>query len=272
MGKYVWDYSNFKVPEISPHSITKHEVIERYVKIYLEIVGGYYYSESLIINLVDGFSGGGLYLNSDGEPHLGSPMIFIKRVKEAEAKLDAEKPHGFKMRPKYYFVEKNPKTKNFLQKFLEDEVGGAYMNNIQIFCDPFSNVYEKIIDDIKKRGTAHRSIFLLDQYGYSKVPIPLINYIFKKLPNAEIILTFNVDSMIDYLSDTNESRAMLNKIGIDFELNKIKYTKAAQRQWRTWIQFALYNDFVGKISSNMYPIYLLSQAIVVDLIGYCIFP
>ncbi|WP_441001148.1 three-Cys-motif partner protein TcmP [Fodinibius sp. SL11] len=106
MGKYEWDYQKGIIPEISQHSITKHDVIAKYVEVYLKIVGGHYHSKKLTINLVDGFSGGGLYTREDGNQHWGSPLILMNKVQEVEAFLDVSKKKGFKINPKFYFIEK----------------------------------------------------------------------------------------------------------------------------------------------------------------------
>ena len=54
--------------------------------------------------------------------------------------------------------------------------------------------------DILTRARAGRSIFLLDQCGYKDVPLSVCRYILETLPRSEIILTFAIDWLIDYLS------------------------------------------------------------------------
>ncbi len=64
----------------------------------------------------------------------------------------------------------------------------------------FVSCYPGILKEIQSEGRKHKVLFLLDQFGYSAVPIQTIQHIFKNLPDAEIILTFAVDWLIDYLS------------------------------------------------------------------------
>ena len=52
----------------------------------------------------------------------------------------------------------------------------------------------------KSRFAARRSS-CLDQCGYDKVPFACIREIMRSIPNAEIILTFAADFLIDYLCE-----------------------------------------------------------------------
>ena len=61
-----------------------------------------------------------------------------------------------------------------------------------------------------KKGTAHRSLFFLDQYGWSDVRLATIRRILSELRKPEILLTFAVDALINFLSEkTEETEALL---------------------------------------------------------------
>ena len=64
----------------------------------------------------------------------------------------------------------------------------------------FEDRYESITSDILAKARAGRSIFLLDQFGYNQVPLSVCRRILETLPRSEIILTFAIDWLIDYLS------------------------------------------------------------------------
>ena len=49
---------------------------------------------------------------------------------------------------------------------------------------------------------AGRSIFLLDQTGFAQVELELVARIFRKLPAAEVILTFAADALVNFLEET----------------------------------------------------------------------
>ncbi|WP_441001149.1 three-Cys-motif partner protein TcmP [Fodinibius sp. SL11] len=145
------------------------------------------------------------------------------------------------------------KAKQFLKSFIKNDFETPYKidNEIIIRRSKFGSELDDIISDIKKRkGRSRRTIFLLDQYGYKKVPVGTINYIFKELPNSEIILTFNVDSMIDYLSDQGVSEKTLDNVGLNYDLTQIRKIKAEKRRWKALIQFALFDDFRDKSSAK----------------------
>ncbi|WHP07604.1 three-Cys-motif partner protein TcmP [Acinetobacter corruptisaponis] len=91
---------------------------------------------------------------------------------------------------------------------------------------------------MKENKGGERSIFFLDQYGYSDVKINEINRILKELKNSEIILTFNIDSMFPYFSKDNHFRKALINLEID---NYIDWNVVAQlpkdgHSYRVYIQ------------------------------------
>lgn len=173
--------------------------------------------------------------------------MIIKTVESAAAKLSLKK--DFKLFARYYFVEKNKETVNFLRNTLIDSYGGRVNNDIYVFDGDFNCYLTPIIKDIQSIGRAHRTIFFLDQYGYSEVSIKALNYIFNMLPKSEVILTFNVDSLIDYLSNTPECQKILNGIDLFYDLEKL-HDEKKQKKWRENIQIALYSDFKKKINAK----------------------
>lgn len=245
--KYVWHPSSTDYPKIDVHSIRKHEVLKEYLRIYVEIVGGYPYSSMLRLNLVDGFAGGGKYITSSGEIHDGSPLLMIDTIETAASVLSLQKK--FKLHSRYYFVEKEPSSAAFLRDQIQEKYKSKLDNSIFVIQDTFQNRINEIISDIKKKGRAHRTIFFLDQYGYSEVSIKVLNKIFRELPKAEVILTFNVDSLIDYMSNTPACQSILDKLNLDFDLASLDEQKK-QKRWRENIQFALYKDFKSKTKAG----------------------
>ena len=62
----------------------------------------------------------------------------------------------------------------------------------------------------------------------------------RNLKGAEIIMTFNVDNLITYISDRAENRKALENIGLDAYIpwQQIKQIKA-EREWRQVLQRCL---------------------------------
>jgi hypothetical protein len=93
-----------------------------------------------------------------------------------------------------------------------------------------------------------RSIFILDQYGYGQVPFTQIRHIFNELPKAEIILTFGVDSLINYLSDSKASARILNRLELPaiFRGRTIDDIKSSELEWRFFMQSQLYRGLAER--------------------------
>lgn len=106
---------------------------------------------------------------------------------------------------------------------------------------------------------AGRAIFLLDQYGYSKVPTHLINTILTKLSGSEVILTFAVDSLLTYISDHNNmAQNLLNKIGTpDVLRGRSVEDIKSDKEWRLFIQSCLYKDFVDNCNAKFYTLFFI---------------
>ena len=188
-------------PLLQSHSAAKLKLIEHYLAQYFDTVVPDPRSDRLQISLVDGFCGGGAFESSDGAIVAGTPTLMLKAVEAAEKRLNKSRRKKLTIDARYYFVDKSPKAINYLKRELHRIGFGAQVDNsIDILGGTFESRYESITFDILTRARAGRSIFLLDQCGYKDVPLSVCRYILETLPRSEIILTFAIDWLIDYLS------------------------------------------------------------------------
>lgn len=169
------------------------------------------------INIVDGFSGGGRYRLEDTKQIVdGSPLIFLKTLDRAERAIQAERRNNFRIDAQYYFVDSDPKALGFLSESLAQDGFRSRINeNIHLLCGEFETVLPGLLKDIKRGRRKPRCIFLLDQYGYTDVPLRLLRKIFSEVPNAEVLLTFATDHLINYMADTPVYRQALKSVGLD---------------------------------------------------------
>lgn len=123
----------------------------------------------------------------------------------------------------------------------------------------FEEKIDRILIEIKKRGRSWRSIFLLDQYGYSAVTIRTLQNIFQNLPFAEVILTFAVDSLIDYMANSTECKNMLQNLGLAYDLSNLENDKQ-QKNWRSVIQFRLYRELVDNAGARYYTNFFIKSS------------
>jgi three-Cys-motif partner protein len=260
--KYAWHVGS-PPPSIDPHSLVKHQIVKRYLERYIQVLMSNYVIDKLTLSIVDGFAGGGEYLAEDGSHyHEGSPLIAVNTVGEQQALLNVGRIKQRRVDAKFYFVEKLKSSFDYLQQLLGARLpAGRVGNDVQLFRSAFQDVVQPIITDVRKRAGGERAIFLLDQYAYDQVPGPLLRNIFSQVKGAEVILTFNVDSLISFLSDTELSRKKLAEMGldryIDWEgMDRLKASSPAQ--WRSVIQRSLARGLVESSGAKHYTIFYIT--------------
>lgn len=238
---YAWKLGA-DVPELAPHSQAKHRIYGRYLERYIEILTASSAQEALNITIVDGYAGGGSY-RLGSELVEGSPFILMKAVAAAEARLNASRSKGFRINARFYFVDTEADHCEFLKEEIrKSEFRDWLGQNVSVHVGDFNQLAPSIVDDIRKRQTAHRSIFFLDQNGWSQVAFQTVRTILADLKNPEIFLTFSVDALIDYLSEKNLDLAAFGVVDArpDFLRELVRIGEAQQAGWRVLIQNALY--------------------------------
>ena len=215
--KYEWVIGQTP-PSLDEHSQTKHHIISDYLKRYVEVVMAHYSMEKLSMTIVDGFSGGGKYINAlNNTPIDGSPFLILQAIKEAEITINIGSNKKRCIDAEYHFIEKEKSHLEFLKHELHSSKFCDHLNNkAHLYNNSFSEVAGHIIQRIKKRNPrTQRAIFILDQYSYKDVPFSIIRRILTELSNGEIILTFNFDAAQSYISDTPSNRKAFSNIQLD---------------------------------------------------------
>ena len=251
--KYDWKVGKTP-PRIDPHSLVKHRIVQDYLRTYVSVLTARPELDRFRLTLVDGFAGGGMYTGPKKERRPGSPWIMLETMAAAEVVAKASRNKEFSLDVEYFFVDEDDSACNHLEFILN---GSEYRDKpYKVLRGEFQEYAPLLISHIQKRVQGRRggrSIFLLDQYGYSDVPFPLIRDLFHKLPNAEVILTISVDALIDYLGDNEASRTRLENFGLDLSLSELKKAKIEQpNSWRQMIQFDLHNEFYTRSGAKHY--------------------
>jgi three-Cys-motif partner protein len=175
----VWD--------LEPHTLAKHQILERYLKAWFPILSTYH---DRIVYL-DGFSGPGRY--KKGEP--GSPIIA----------LDVANGHQkqFKEELVFIFVDERKDRIDNLKK----EIATLNLpNTFKVHPEEgqFAQVTTSILDEIEKENHALAPTFaFVDPFGFSGVPYTLLCRLLKH-KSSEAFITFMVDSMNRFLEAPNE--------------------------------------------------------------------
>jgi three-Cys-motif partner protein len=260
--KYSWHVGSLP-PPIDAHSLVKHQIVRSYLKRYIEVLMSNVLIERLTLSIVDGFAGGGEYTAENGiDFHEGSPLIAVSAVTEQQVALNIGRKKPRCVDAKYYFVEKEKGNFEYLYQLLGARVGAARLGrDIELLHGTFQQRVPSIISDIRSRAGGERAIFLLDQYAYDQVPAPLLRTIFSQVKGAEVLLTFNVDSLISFLSNTVQSRMKLKEMGLDRYINwdSLDRLKAAGGNvWRSAIQRNLARGLVEVSGAKHYTLFYIT--------------
>lgn len=196
---FIW-HPNDPPPAIEDHSKAKLAVLRLYLRAYFDRLGNIPGRDEFKLDLIDGFAGGGIF--QDGSLiESGTPLIMLEEAKAAQERLNQDRNKPLIFNFKFHFVDVNPDHTNHLRRVLMDR--GHHIDGVHLAVHDgrFEDLAESIISDVLiRQPKAGRSIFLLDQCGFNQVALRLVTRIFEKLPQAEVILTFATDALINHLA------------------------------------------------------------------------
>ncbi len=237
--KYRWVVGE-PPPLLDPHSQVKHDLLREYVRRYIQTLLANPRAERLTWTLVDGFAGGGAYTGAEADIVKGSPLLLIDGCRETEAEIQSARTKAVSLDAHYYFVEKDAGAVAYLNAELDAHgYRAALGERLRLVQGTFEQHCDAIVGDVKMRGRSERALFVLDQYGFKDVPLPLVKSIFERVDKPEVILTFGIDSLLTYLTDSPASRATLGRLGLERyvdwpNLNRMKeagrFKEVVQRQ------------------------------------------
>lgn len=265
VGKRSYDWRPGDAPPvIEGHSLAKHEVLKAYLLTYVEVLTANPRRNHLKLTLVDGFAGGGQYVDADGNSHCGSPLLMLNAMQEARVNAQARRKNPFNLDTQFFFVEKDRRVQEFLRQHLIARGHGPELGEgIIMLNGEFASHAPAIIAHIQGRGRAGRSIFLLDQYGYKDVPLQLLRSIFASLPKAEVILTFATDWLLDYMTNEDTYKQILRNMGLDSFLEDLPSIVEEKHKpnWRALAQVSLHENLrVGSGAAHFTPFFIVSEA------------
>ncbi len=189
-------------PSIEAHSKAKLDVLRRYLRAYFDRLNVNPQREEFKLDLVDGFAGGGTFLDGD-EILSGTPLIMLEESEAARSRLNRSRTKPLHFDCKCYFVDVEPAHTDHLRNVLVERGYEVDDARIVVRNGSFEEEVDGILKEIRQRQPrAGRAIFLLDQTGFSQVEFALVSRIFRELPAAEVILTFAADALVNHLAET----------------------------------------------------------------------
>jgi three-Cys-motif partner protein len=160
----------------------------------------------------------------------------------------------------YIFIAKSRPSFEFLEATIQQsEFRGMVPDKIKLVNDEFINQVDTIVNYIRGRRRGNRAIFLLDQCGFAEVPFFSIRSILSSLSNAEVILTFAAETLIDYLGSDGSMQPVLTKLGLEITCDEIALAKQ-QSNWKFAIQALLHRQLVQKSGAKFFtPFFIRSK-------------
>ncbi|WP_165073521.1 three-Cys-motif partner protein TcmP [Paludisphaera rhizosphaerae] len=230
-------------PVIRPHSLEKHRLLQTYLFQYVWTLTRRKAQDRLRLTLVDGFAGGNIYRRWGGEDlRTGSPSLMLDTIRDAEVTVNAERTKPFQIVDDYFFIERKKSACESLRRTLADSPNARIaQDRIRVMQGDFSGHADAIIKFVKEKSRSGRVIFNLDQCGYDEVPFERIRAIFRELPNAEVILTFAADFLIDYLREGRPNRRLKCMPNLDVDAMASSVDKS-DPMWRRLIQLELHQE------------------------------
>jgi three-Cys-motif partner protein len=270
MPKKEYGWEDGSIPEIAPHSLAKHRILREYVQRYLQVLTSVAPGMDVFrLTLVDGFAGGGEYIDARTKiVQPGSPLILLDAVRAAETMINAARSKPLRIEANYVFIEKKRGVVAYLREVLKKRGDSPTSDgNVALIEGEFEAHLEEVIARVKSRSRrASRAIFLLDQYGYTGVPVETLKRIFTELPKAEVFLTLAVGWITAYLPNASAAAAKLG-IPADFlkklakaDEDALDLTDPNRRPDLLTIQRLLHHAFTTEVGSSFYtPFFIVSR-------------
>ncbi|CAM5423750.1 three-Cys-motif partner protein TcmP [Eoetvoesiella caeni] len=256
MPHYKWDLAG-SPPPLQRHSEVKHTLLRNYLVDYFLTLVPMPQQDKIQLTIVDGFCGGGLYQNESSQEVPGSPIVILEAIQEAQAQLmiqqDRRKPIDIDV--ELICIDESQNALDYLRYVLHQKGYERSLAEDKIrlikgkFTDHCSTAIKRAEDRSPKSG---RVLFVLDQYGYSAVPLHCLHEIFSKLKHAEVILTFYIDALLTYLDRTNLNN-FERKTGLStaIQASDLDATNRSPR-WRGRLQSLLYQRLASQSSARFH--------------------
>ena len=232
-----------------PHTLAKHKILDRYLKAWMAILSSRanLVQDSKRILYIDGFAGPGIY--EGRQP--GSPIIALRAALEHDRQ--------FPVPVRFLFVEYDKDRYESLQQEV-DKLRPRFSTskNVEdavIKHGDCTSVLTPIVDKPIGKGKFGPAMVFLDQFGWSQIPITLIEKILH-WPQCEVFSYLNWDHLNHWMEDPAKTEGISKAFGSEvwkqafgmdvvsrrgFILNE--YKQALTRAGAKWVlDFAMFGD------------------------------
>lgn len=207
-SNFMWDSAGLNLPKVEAHTKARHSVTEDYLRDWIVTLCGNNMGSSKKVTIIDGFCGGGMYIDENNNRYHGSPFRIIKSVEEGLRIVKEEKSKpNYNLDAEFIFIDSRKEHIQCLKKLMREEPPDLYKENPDKFtfiCDEFENKSEHIIAELEV--SKHSSMFILDPTGYTDVSMRTIRNIIS-LKKSEILYTFMVEYISRFIGNKPSSNA-----------------------------------------------------------------
>ncbi len=220
-------------PELQVHSEAKLRVFRAYLRRYLDILTQPRQRRELKLTIIDGFAGGG-YFTFRGEEVSGSPLMILEELESAEIRVNEGRPNPVIFNIRTHFIDDNNNNLSALRNYLWTQGYGARIgSDINLHHGKIESKIDHIRSDVSLLSPrSGRSIFLLDQTGYTSVELSMVRSLLDEFDRSEVIMTWAIDWLIDFLNAGSDFAKAALGAGIDQsalqELLELKGQKGAR--------------------------------------------
>ncbi|MHA7835177.1 MAG: three-Cys-motif partner protein TcmP, partial [Algiphilus sp.] len=117
---YAWQVGQ-RAPDLEAHSSAKHEILEGYLRRYLNVMFANPRRPKMHLDIVDGFCGGGQYWDPTQHKHVsGSPFIIEETLKATMAQLAHTRDRPPELQCTLWMVDNDPHAIEYLQTIQRD--------------------------------------------------------------------------------------------------------------------------------------------------------
>jgi three-Cys-motif partner protein len=208
-----WAVDGQEIPDIEPHTKTKHLLIEQYVSDLIYTLFGTGLRGVTNFTFIDGFCGGGIYNDKDSHTcWVGSPIRLINAVRQGYLKSKRTYP----LNVKFIFIDNKNEHLKCLKNVAMPQAGLEKLSNEQqhTFKSEFGELIEEcefITDEFENKvnycifqanNRKGHSLFILDPCGWSDISMESFRKI-NNLNKSEIIYTFMIDWITRFIYTPN---------------------------------------------------------------------
>jgi three-Cys-motif partner protein len=237
---HVWRWGE-PPPVIEAHSLVKHRLFASYIRDYIKATTKIYGMERLSLTIIDGFAGGNVYRHwKTGKEVEGSPSVILAAIAEAESERASGCSKDFFIDCHFVFIEKNPDAFHFLQETLAtSEAYRRQQKRVTLLNGDFNSYCDLLISEILSRGKTGRSIFILDQCGFTGVTFDQVKNVLSCLNKSEVLMTFATDFLLNYLRKDEEKTHFIRKLGLHIPVD-ISEEPRSRAESRRALQYFLH--------------------------------